>query len=104
MPLIEKSQEQIEFEREVELAEQSRYDDVRAEERAHELKLVGERHKRDIEIARLKHAVQPRQAVVGRVLIAIVKAPALVLLAATLPFLVWRGRGVPQELLDFLTL
>lgn len=104
MPILEKSKEQLEYEREVELEEQARYDDVRAADRAHELALAERRHKRDVDIARLKHATQPRQAAIVRVLLGIVKLPALVVLAITVPFLVWRGRGVPEQLSNFFNL
>lgn len=104
MPIIEKSPEQQEFERERELEDQAHWDRVEELRKEHELKLQEGRHKRDVDIARLKHAVAPRQVAVMRVILAIVKMPALVILAIAVPFLVWRGRGVPSELYEFLNL
>lgn len=104
MPIIEKTQEQVEYEREVELEDQARFDDVAERQRAHELALAEGRHKRDADIARLKHATAPRQQAITRVLVAVCKTPALILLSVMLPVITLAGKEIPHSLDEFLIL
>jgi hypothetical protein len=93
MAIIERTEEQREIER-LEEIEASQFTAVMEKGRqAHELN-----------IAKLKYAVQPRHKAVARVAVAFAKAPALFMLALTLPLLVLRGREIPKALSDFLSL
>lgn len=55
-------------------------------------------------IAKLKHGTQTRLKTISRVMVAIVKGPACLVLAITIPRLVAKDKEVPQALLDFINL
>ncbi len=60
------------------------------------------KHKHEFALAKLKYATQPRHKAVLRIVLAIIKLPALIVLALLLPFVVMAGRSIPQPLSTFL--
>lgn len=58
----------------------------------------------DLQVAQLRYRTQPRHKAVAKVCIAFAKAPALCVLAITIPVLILRDREVPKYLQDFLSL
>lgn len=101
MPINEKSAEQIEYDRQVELEDQAHWDAVEEAKRVHELELEQGRHQRDIDIAKLETAPS-RQKAIERVIVAIVKLPAVIIIATLIPLLLLFKREVPESLSNFL--
>jgi hypothetical protein len=82
--------------------ELDRYEEIEA--RDHAARVEQGRQQHELNLAKLKYQTQPRHKAVARVAVAFAKAPALLILAFTLPLLVLCGRGVPKELADFMQL
>lgn len=58
----------------------------------------------NLELAKAKLAVPQKHKTITRVALAFAKAPALVVLAIMTPLLVLRGREVPEQLFEFMSL
>lgn len=92
MPEIVKSQFELEVERAEQLQEIALAKEAEERKREHEFK-----------IARLKYSVNPRYKTFERGVVVLVKLPALPIALVCITVLVSKGREVPQQLLDFLT-
>lgn len=58
----------------------------------------------DLEIAKLKVKTSEKRKMRERVLLGVVKAPALVIFAILVPIIVLAKREVPEQILNFLSL
>lgn len=92
MPEIRKSQYELEVERAQELQDIALAKEAEERKREHEYK-----------IAKLKYSVNPRYKSIDRVVTALVKLIAMPIALICVTVLSAKGREVPQQLLDFLT-
>ncbi len=97
MAVLEQTLEQRELDREEEIEDRewaaSREDSREEGRRQHELQL-----------AKVKAAIPQRHKTIVRIGLAVAKAPALVVLALTIPLLVLLKREIPESLSNFMNL
>lgn len=92
MAEIRKTQYELEVERAEQLQEIALAQEAEERKRGHELKL-----------AKLKYSVNPRYKTIERGLVVMVKLIAIPIALICITVVVSRGKEVPQQLLDFLT-